>query len=49
MSTLFARRLEPADTVGATALLETACVDHPVLDYCCAGAAAQGKRLWLLE
>lgn len=44
-----ARRLEPADLVWATALLEAACADHPVLQYCCTGPDAQGQRLWLLE
>jgi ribosomal protein S18 acetylase RimI-like enzyme len=49
MLALPARRLEPADLVWATALLESSCAEHPVLAYCCAGADAQGKRLWLLE
>ena len=49
MLALPARRLEPADLVWATALLEVSCAEHPVLAYCCAGPDAQSKRLWLLE
>lgn len=44
-----ARRLEPADIGWATALLVAASTGHPVLDYCCTGAAAPAQRAWLLE
>ncbi|WP_460616280.1 GNAT family N-acetyltransferase [Hymenobacter ruber] len=47
--TLPARRLEPADMVWATALLEAACADHPVLKYCCTGPDAKSQKIWLLE
>lgn len=49
MLALPARRLEPADLVWATALLEMSCAGHPVLEYCCVGPDAKSKRLWLLE
>lgn len=49
MLALPARRLEPADLVWATALLEASCAEHPVLAYCCAGPSARAQRLWLLE
>ena len=44
-----ARRLEPADMVWATALLETCAADHPVLNHCCSGPDASSQKLWLLE
>lgn len=44
-----ARRLEPADLVWALALLEAACADHPVLNYCCTGPDAKAQKVWLLE
>ena len=47
--TLPVRRLEAADLSWATALLEAACADHPVLNYCCTGPDAKEQRLWLLE
>lgn len=48
VSTLPARRLEPADLGWATAMLETACAHHPVLDYCCSEPNARAKRQWML-
>ncbi|UOQ99423.1 GNAT family N-acetyltransferase [Hymenobacter sp. 5317J-9] len=49
VTNLPARRLEPADLSWATAFLESACSEHPVLNYCCTGPDAHGQRLWLLE
>ncbi|GAC1371397.1 MAG: hypothetical protein NVS3B25_21900 [Hymenobacter sp.] len=47
--TLPARRLQQADLVWATALLEAACADHPVLNYCCTGPDAPAQAVWLIE
>lgn len=44
-----ARRLEPADLAWATALLESACAKHPVLNYCCTGPDAKAQISWLSE
>ncbi|UOQ71472.1 GNAT family N-acetyltransferase [Hymenobacter cellulosilyticus] len=44
-----ARRLEPADLVWATALLETCAADHPVLNHCCTAADARSQKVWLLK
>jgi ribosomal protein S18 acetylase RimI-like enzyme len=44
-----ARRLESADLDWATAFLEAACAEHPMLNYCCLGPDARTQRLWLLE
>ena len=44
-----ARRLELADLTWATAFLESACADNPMLNYCCMGPEAHEQRIWLLE
>jgi GNAT superfamily N-acetyltransferase len=43
------RRLEPADLAWATALLEAAGADHPMLNFCCPGPERNPQRAWLLE